>query len=391
MIVLLQAYAFFLAWLHGLGGVQTDEAKYLLNIPYPHPPLLRWIMGQTASWSFQEMFWRVVLATLVVQAVWLVWDMTRGLPRAARVAVSVAWLLSPSILLQGGTIMLGPVTAFAALLMLWVLLRQRQGMAVMPEIWGFLWAFALLTAYQGVTLLPLAIAGAMRSSGSAHRKAAAVILPLVLLMIVTLTNPFAVATMILHGEEGARMTLGEHARGAFALWMIAGAGIASFVGTLGLIASRRWEILSGFALTILFILTSAPFPFYGILFLPWLVEGVRFAFIAWPKKADIAAIVFFVLYFLNIVRLSPGSNIPVEPSLARETMWIMKEHVSSGEIAIAGSFGHQWQYESPLPVRRYVPGKLDGVSAVVCLHSCEEPGAGWKKIDAGVDMWIRRS
>lgn len=391
VVFVLEAYAIGLAWLHALAGVQTDEAKYLLNIPYPHPPLLRSIMGATASWPLQEMLWRVLLATLVVQAVWFVWDMARGLPRYARIAVCAVWLLSPSVLLQGGTVMFGPVTAVTALVMLWLLLRQKQGMHLAPETWGLLWAVALLVAYQGVTVLPLVVAGAWRSDGPVFRKAAAVVLPLILVSLVTLTNPLAVATMIIHADEGARMTFAEHAQGAAVLWITAGAWIASLLGTLGLLVRPRWEVLGAFGLTCLFVLGSAPFPFYGILFLPFLVEGVRNAFIAFPRKLRAIPLTFIACFIAGGLWLQPWDRISTDPSPARTVMWSLGSDLSEGTIAIAGSFGHQWSYESPLPVVRYVPGKLDGVSAIVCLNDCDIP-AGWNATyyeGIGITAWTR--
>jgi hypothetical protein len=387
--VLLQMYALFLAWLHSLGGVQTDEAKYLLDIPYPHPPLLRWIMGLTSTIPFQEMLWRVALATLLVQAVWLVWDMTRALPRPARIAAASAWLLSPSVFVQGGTVMLAPVTALVALSMLWLLHRQKNGTSVTPETWGFLWATALLSAYQGVVLLPLAVAGAWRADGSAWRKIGAVVLPVVLLAIVTLGNPLALATMLIHADEGVRLTLAEHTEGALGLWLFAGAWVVSVIGVVGLLMQRRWEILGGFTLTTLFVLGSASFPFYAILFLPWITEGVRAVVQSIPACRGKAFSVFLIAGIaLGWLWIPPILHISLAPSEARLVMRKVAEHVTVGEVAISGSFGHQWQYESPLPVRRYVLGKLDGIVAVVCLDPCEEP-QGWLKIDAPVDAWVR--
>ena len=77
IIIGLQMYALLLAWMQSLGGIHTDEAKYLLDIPYPHPPLVRWMVSQTELYVHQEMLWRVVFATLMVQAVFLVWSLGR--------------------------------------------------------------------------------------------------------------------------------------------------------------------------------------------------------------------------------------------------------------------------------------------------------------------------
>ena len=73
IIIGLEGYALALAWIQSLGGVRTDEAKYLLDIPYPHPPLMRWVLNLTEGFTYQEMLWRMIFATLLVQAVWLVY------------------------------------------------------------------------------------------------------------------------------------------------------------------------------------------------------------------------------------------------------------------------------------------------------------------------------
>src|SRR3989338_9501527 len=99
-IILLEGYALFLALWQQLGGVHTDEAKYLLNIPYPHPPLARGIFHLLDGMPLQDMFWRIVLASLLIQAVWFVWDMACDLKNGERMALSGAWLLCAAIVFQ---------------------------------------------------------------------------------------------------------------------------------------------------------------------------------------------------------------------------------------------------------------------------------------------------
>lgn len=387
----LTAYGAVLAWFHARGGVQTDEAKYLLNIAYPHPPLVRSVLGATAAWPSQELFWRVVFALVLVQATWIFWRMTKNRRLSARLAVCGAWLLSPSILLQGGTIMLGPVAALCGVVFLWLLDHQRRGGLIAPEIAGLLWAAALLSSYQGVLFLPLALAAAGRSCGPLWRKAAAVVLPVLLLTLVTLANPLTVATMIIHGDEGARITLAEHASGTLRLWLVAGGGVVSVLGTLGIFLSRRWELIAAFALTGLYVFLSAPFPFYAILFLPLFAEGIRMLVMRYHQMSPELLILLCAGMFAGWLWLKPWRQLPQEMSLARTVMQEFAKQQPAGVIAIAGSFGHQWQYESPLPVARYRPGQLDGVGAVVCLNECEEPGQGWEAIlqRPEVRAWVR--
>src|SRR3989338_3989707 len=111
VVIGLQIVAFLLAWLQFLTGMRTDEAKYLLNIPYPHPPLIRSVLGWTDGFVYQEIFWRVIFATLIIQAVWLVWDMGRSFGRPSRILLALAWLLSSGVILQGGSLFIGPLSA----------------------------------------------------------------------------------------------------------------------------------------------------------------------------------------------------------------------------------------------------------------------------------------
>jgi hypothetical protein len=90
----LEFYSFALAGVRHVGGVHTDEAKYLLNIPYPHPPLARWILHWTELIPFQELLWRIVFATLLIQAVFFVWDMARMRTREERFTLCGLWLFS---------------------------------------------------------------------------------------------------------------------------------------------------------------------------------------------------------------------------------------------------------------------------------------------------------
>ena len=114
-IVLLEIYALVLTtWQMGI-GIRTDEAKYLLNIPYPHPPLARFILNLTEAVPFQELLWRIIFASLIVQATWFIRGMAKNFPGTVQIALSIAWLGCMAILQQGGTIMMAPLTALQAL------------------------------------------------------------------------------------------------------------------------------------------------------------------------------------------------------------------------------------------------------------------------------------
>jgi len=72
-------------------------------------------------------------------------------------------------------------------------------------------------------------------------------------------------------------------------------------------------------------------------------------------------------------------------------MQIIIARHQTGSVLIEGSFGHEWEYESPFPVYRFVPSLLSQSQAVVCLHVCEQPlPNGWKKISGNVtpEIWM---
>jgi len=60
--VALQIYALLLAGVQLLGGVRTDEAKYLLNIPYPHPPLARFLQARAGYNAAVQAFQKALAA-----------------------------------------------------------------------------------------------------------------------------------------------------------------------------------------------------------------------------------------------------------------------------------------------------------------------------------------
>ena len=79
------------------------------------------------------------------------------------------------------------------------------------------------------------------------------------------------------------------------------------------------------------------------------------------------------------------------PSPARQVLHALTETGVEGDILIRGSFGHEWQYESALLIRKYRSGVLDGAGAVVCLDPCDGMVAPWQKLQwMSTDVWVRR-
>ncbi len=246
-IILLEAYAAALAWLRMQGGVRTDEAKYLLNIPYPHPPLARWVLGLTDGWAYQEVFWRFAFASLVVQGVWLAWDMTLGMPWRQRRSVAWMWLCASAVLLQAGSIMMAPLTAVEALVLLWLLskFQLREDRAGWVALF---WLASLFTAYQAALFLPIVVAIFLKMRISRRAKILYVAVPLFILALYTFTNPLALAAMALKGGQGVQTPLIDKLVGLGQVWMRGGSLIVSLAGIIGLLRSRQWELILTLAL-----------------------------------------------------------------------------------------------------------------------------------------------
>lgn len=391
----LELLAVALANWQALGGVRTDEAKYLLNIPYPHPPLARWIFALTEALPFQEMFWRLLLATLVVQAVWIVWDMTRTLHAEDRIVVCAGWLLSAAVLTQAGAVTMAQIMAVQALVFLW--LRSRpvtDDVSVIrrrPAMIGLLWTATLFTSYPGALLFPLAW-NVLRRSGCSWKEMAAYFAgPVVLLALYTMTNPLALAIMLVHRNEGLETGIVAQIAGFIRLWLVGGSAVASLAGTWGIIAVRRdWPLLFSSLLIFAFVFFSITPWYYAILFTPFFVGGLWKIFRnrrhphAFPLTACMIFACGLIVWFVQPAR-TPGP--------AREVMQAINDASESGSVLIAGSFGHEWQYESRNAIRRYRREFVKDSAAVVCLNPCEPmfDTSGWKRLlDLPVETWVRK-
>lgn len=360
-------------------GVHTDEAKYLLNIPYPHPPLARWILGLTDGWIHQELFWRIVFATLMVQAVWLVWGLGHALSKKARIALCIAWLCSVPMWVQAGTVMMAPLTALQALLFLWLLDRNHRR-PVAPLIIGLLWLASLFTAYQAVLFAPIVLVIVWKLPLRRHEKLFYWIVPLALLTLYTFSNPLALASMMIHAGKDASDTLDVRLLAAARVWLIGGSGLIAVLGTIGIIKSRSFALIGSFLLVLAFVFL-ARFDYYAVLFLPLFVAGLVPLLRSMKRLhllvslGSIACVAAFAL---------PTYHAP-QPSIARTVCASLTEReVDVSVISIEGAFGHEWQYECGTPSRN--------APVRICTQECAKPKTpGWKLIQIpGVyGVWIR--
>lgn len=385
----LELLAILLAQCQSLGEVRTDEAKYLLNVPYPHPPLLRWVMSTTESLELQEMLWRVLFATLFIQAVWLVWDMGRRMPLEDRAALCAGWLLSAAVLTQAGTVMLAPVTAVQALVFLW--LRSRpEVVRKLPFAVGLLWLASVFTAFQAVLFLPIVWSALRRSGQSRAVTSLYAFGPVVLLALWSLSNPLALATMVIHRDEGARGDLLIRLVGMGKLWFIGGSGIVSALGTWGVLRSHDRALQLSGLLVLAFVTLSIPFPSYAILWTPVFIGGLQHLFETKGHPHGVSLITLIAAGSAVTTALARPS---LEHDAARAVMRAVAPSVGTGTILIQGSFGHQWQYESHAVIRRYKPEFAKDARAIICLNACEPifNTSGWRRFGGLlVETWVRK-
>lgn len=384
-IIGLQIFAFALAFAQSLpGGVRTDEAKYLLNIPYPQPPLARWILGLTESLSFQDILWRIIFATLLVQAVWLVWDLSRDLPKEQRFILASGWLLSAGVLFQAGTVMMAPLTALFGLIFVWLALRERGTALVV----GLLWLASLFTAYQGVLYLPLVVWMLRKRKASLFQLAIYIDLSLAVLALYTLANPLALASFLNAGGENLNIPFVMWFWYLLRLWITGGSLALTILGITGMIRSRNWGLIGAFLLTSAFCLVSFR-EYYDILFTPLFIGGAYLLLKDWKPRITIVP---FLIVLLGSTALTYRFLPPiVDLGPARETMQAIENRNQTGDVLINKYFGHEWQWESNLTIRRFKPALVKNAQAVICINQCEGFDVkGWVRLPGvSVEVWVK--
>lgn len=398
LIAALEVWAVVLAFLQSLGGgVRTDEAKYLLNIPYPQPPLARWILSWTEALPFQEMFWRLIFATLLVQAVWFVWDLGRTLPREHRFVLALGWLFSASVLFQAGTIMMAPLTALQGLILVWLALNRSpsidkstdsatgSGLAI-----GLLWLTALFTAYQGVLYAPLVCVILRHRNVPLRDQVLYLGFPVVVVALYTLTNPLAAASFFNAGGENLDVPFALWFWYLARLWITGGSLALMILGIVGFIRSRNLALIGSFLLVSAFCFVSFR-EYYDILFTPLFIGG---AFLYLRSEKIRIPLVPFLIVLVGTTALVARFMPPVfDLGPAREVMRAIEARHQTGDVLIHQYFGHEWQWESDLPIRRYKLEFLKDAQAIVCINLCEgfEPADGvWQRLPkVPVETWVR--
>ena len=374
-LTLLAAVAF--AALQYAAGVRTDEAKYLLNIPYPHPPLVRTLLGFTDGFMGQETVWRLAFALLLTGAgLWM--------SHRQRHVRMLVWLSIPAVFLQAGSVMMAPLVAVQAVMFL-VLLKQHARSSSAAEV-GLLWLMTLLTSYQGLLLFPLVVALLWRAEGSHTKRIAAFVLPVAVLMLYTVSHPLSAASFLLQAGKDADLGASERLIRLLRLWVLGMGAIGAPLVLWALLWKRPSAVMATFALFTVYVLVGS-FEYYAVFFAPfvlWALDAIEHRRVrAWGSLLVVTG----VLTGITLSGFPPLST-------TRSTMDAIRTaaplHITA--LHIAGSFGHEWQYESGVPVSRYrATGAEDVGTVVLCRTECAPPTGEWRRleIDGTFGVWQR--
>jgi len=397
----LQAYAMALAAVSWVGGVRTDEAKYLLNIPYPHPPLARWLLSLTHGMPFHDLFWRIVFASLVVHAVWIVVRLPHRAGLGAKLLLGASWLLSGAVVLQAGTVMMAPLTALFGLLLLWAAARPRSAAICFAA--AIAWLISLFIAYQGVLFFPVVVAVCLRSRQPLGRTLLYTCGPLVALALYTASNPLAASLLLQVGAERADVVTA--ARQTLYVWLLAGSGVLSVLGSLSAFRRSRPELAITLLLLLAYIFRSYH-DYYAIFLVPVFVAGLACTFDAFHvrlRAVDRVAIALGTTAAIGgLVAVATYASTAQQTNIARDTFAILApyiRHTQSQDLAmlIVGDFGHEWQYYAPEQItelRKYSKDMtVQEADIVVCWSTCPSTLLEFKEplSNAPVPTYVRRN
>jgi hypothetical protein len=370
----LEVYAVALALLGSANAVRTDEAKYLLDIPYPHPPLLRWILGLFDGWSGQEIFVRIFFATVVIQSVWMLWRVAKRLRPASATWISLLYLLSAGTVFHAGTVMMSVVTGwqFLMLLLLYTYVSGRRmsrspSGRMLAAVTGFFWLCSLFMAYHVALAFPIVIAILWRCTQRWYERSLYLALPLALLALYSLTNPLALLRMIgTAGGEAVDLSMRFAQFGN--IFLIAGSVMLAIIGIFGILRSRSTALIFSFLLVCAYILL-ARMHYQAIFLVPFFVVGC----LSLPKFFDrsffwrgfsLFAVTFFTIWLLPKPEASPARDVG--------TVLETKGYTFANRARIVGPFGHQWQYELPLEIVRDTPLlKNKDADVLICIKKCD--------------------
>lgn len=377
------AVLLLLVWLRGGAHIVTDEAKYVLNIAYPHPPGLRWLMHwRVGSLVFHIWFWRFCMISgwLAAFAYWMR-HQRFGCP--LEWCLLVLWTTGAWWMFAGNLLLVSATSAQALVLLAW---NQRRNPPD-PRLVSLWWMWMLFTSLQGLLFLPLVIA-VLRRSVTCWRLGMYALWPLACVTLYVLSQPLALA-ILLHVTDAPSSRWSDAVTAMAWQWWL-GAGLWLPVAIYGLLRQRLWWHVTTFGL-LSFLAVREQSAYHAVLFLPLIVTGTA---AAWPAVGQwryarlpfvliAAATSCFVLWRTGSLQPMVSQSRPV---LTQVGPWL----VTQGPLAIVGDFGHDWQYWSPRPVQRLVNVALQQPAAIVCLQACPELPGYAPMLAEGVQVFVRQ-
>ncbi|MBI3336425.1 hypothetical protein HYZ98_02565 [Candidatus Peregrinibacteria bacterium] len=150
--------------------------------------------------------------------------------------------------------------------------------------------------------------------------------------------------------------------------------IVSVLGVIGMMRAKSIPLIASLILVCAYIFLAHR-AYYSLLFLPLLIGGM----ILFLKEENIPVgryLGLMVVMFLVFVQQCIFDD---SQNVAHRVLSQVPQKIGAGDILISGPFGHEWQYESRVPIRRYKPGLLPEAQSVVCLSPCAEIGV-WGSI-----------
>lgn len=403
IVLLLQAYAVVFALWQNMNGVRSEEAISLLNIPSRDPPLIRTILHRTEFITWGDFFWRIVFATLLIQAVWFIYETAHGLSKKFRLLLCGAWLFSASLILNAGTVTTTQLTALQALLFILLLTMEqdtktgglltrfkryikaeKEPSAIMHFLHdvlhgnderlaflvGSLWLLSLFTSFSIILFFPIVVLLLLRSDTPHWKKILYFWSPVFLLIAYTLRNPLLAAHALhLLSSQDPSIPLLHHLSFGISMWAIGGGLAVSILGTWGIIALRRRELLASLLLVFAASVFS-PTASESILFLPLFIGGAYFLF--HQKKYTIHPIIVSagaLVMMVYIVVFFPR----LRPNVARDILAHIPMHDSTASILLVGPYTYEWSYYSLLPVIRYSEKLKNPIADyMICVQACPE-------------------
>jgi hypothetical protein len=382
--MLLVFFGICVMWRGGI-LVSTDEAKFLLNISYPHPPGVRWLMHlRWFTTPVHVLLWRCIYLGSWVGALWW-YARTCANESSRRTLLFLLPLSSAALWLFAGNLLLVSATAIQACLLLTCCEKTPRH----PITIGILWLWMLFTSFQAIIFLPMTLWALWQMGRQEHRSQEYVIvyglIPLGLLCLYTLGNPLAIAT-ILHLDGPSSRAWQDMLSSGIYQWWVGGSGILSILSMAHLWRHRRGDAL--LSLGLLFTLSCLEqSTYHAVLHVPILLVGLRLALTdvttptwKWWGVMGIASYVSIV----SLIWIGPSRH-----SASYATMQVVTTSLTgTGSIAIAGSFGHDWQYWSTQPVVRLTAQSAQTAAAIICLEPCSVPPSFTEQTGAPVP-WYR--